>query len=140
MILFMILCAHERKLLVSSKIVYALLVHCAKLKLSYVLLAYFNSTLKKESNVSNRRLHLKPKKIRLLHRLLSIFMKQWKEPKLRSFEWTIWLLEVKKDKWYANQCSIVIFSLNNCRYCFLVNILMFKNRVKMYKGFRFHIL
>ena len=47
----MILCAHERKLLVSSKIVYALLVHCAKLKLSDVLLAYFNSALKKESNV-----------------------------------------------------------------------------------------
>ena len=78
MILFMILCAHERKLLVSSKIVYTLLVHCAKLKLSDVLLAYFNSTLKKESNVSNRRLHLKPKKIRLLHRMLSIFVKQWK--------------------------------------------------------------
>ena len=50
MILFMILCAHERKLLVSSKIVYALLVHCAKLKLSDVLLACFNSTLKKEQD------------------------------------------------------------------------------------------
>ena len=73
MILFMILCAHERKLLVSSKIVYALLVHCAKLKLSDVLLAYFNSTLKKESNVSNRRLHLKPKN-QTLHRMLSIFV------------------------------------------------------------------